>query len=269
MGDTVSSAIARRDRSPESGSGSQPSAVGLSATLTCIFFKSSSGLTLLRTAWLVCFFVISNPAQCCSANTPPNPRRVDKAGILGKKVTFNEATRLICTPLQLVVARQLEYDISPWGLLVHKQPSYRSVFAVERTLRSERRSGARQRSEHQNERSQCGNSVKSRDVSPGSGPSSGGWFFFFFCETGCRSFPAFVRSGRSRCSPTVSYRNGVTLCCSVASASAAQTVGAPRCCCPKNPDPCCGCCIYRCRNDAFTLVQSVRGSRLVFQQQTT
>lgn len=72
-----------------------------------------------------------------------------------------------------------------------------------------------------------------------------GDFFFFFCETSCRSFPAFVRSGRSRCSPTVSYRNGVTLCCSVASASAAQTVGAPRCCCccPKNRDPCCGCCI--------------------------
>lgn len=89
------------------------------------FFKSSSGLTLLRTAWLVCFFVISNPAQRCSANTPPNPRRVDKAGVLGKKLTFYEATRLICTPLQLVVARQLEYDISPWGVLVHKQPSYR------------------------------------------------------------------------------------------------------------------------------------------------
>lgn len=57
---------------------------------------------------------------------------------------------------------------------------------------------AAQRSEHQNERSQCGISVKSRDVSPGSGPSSGGWFFFiiFFLRDELSQFPS-VRALRA------------------------------------------------------------------------
>lgn len=133
--------------------------------------------------------------------------------------------------VQLMLARQLECDISPRVclsasslLIALFSPSSELSAASSAAAQGSEANAEKKKKKH--ERSRCGISVKSRDVPPGSGPSSG-WGRFI--EASCRSFQAFVRSRRPRRCATVSHRNGVTLCCSGASASAAQTAGTPRC----------------------------------------